>query len=246
MFGLRDADTNLLRRYPSTVPSQILRIGLLGVTLLAPYTAWAQHAPTASVTIHVTDPIGTPIPGVQIQLVPAPDPASTKLETDLQGNLSLNLKPGGYALVVSDPGFKIWSERIYVAAPDGEATASQLFPVTLKIGAAGFPGIYQKGWLVLNAAYMMDTVGNRSAKKEIAMIKVAAPNMALQVIDWAMQVHGGGGVSEDFPLAAAYAGARTLRFADGPDEVHREQIGKLELSRYRPSVDKPVTAAPKP
>jgi acyl-CoA dehydrogenase len=93
--------------------------------------------------------------------------------------------------------------------------------------------IDQARWLVLNAAYMMDTVGNRAAKKEIAMIKVAAPNMACQVIDWAMQVHGGGGVSGDFPLAAAYAGARTLRFADGPDEVHREQIGKMELSRHR-------------
>ena len=93
--------------------------------------------------------------------------------------------------------------------------------------------IDQARWLVLNAAYMMDTVGNRAAKKEIAMIKVAAPNMACQVIDWAIQVHGGGGVSDDFPLAAAYAAARTLRFADGPDEVHREQIGKLELGRYR-------------
>jgi len=93
--------------------------------------------------------------------------------------------------------------------------------------------IDQARWLVLNAAYMMDTVGNRAAKKEIAMIKVAAPNMACQVIDWAIQVHGAGGVSDDFPLAAAYAGARTLRFADGPDEVHREQIGKLELARYR-------------
>ena len=95
--------------------------------------------------------------------------------------------------------------------------------------------IDQARWLVLNAAFMMDTVGNRAAKKEIAMIKVAAPNMACQVIDWAIQVHGGGGVSDDFPLAAAYAAARTLRFADGPDEVHREQIGKLELARHRPS-----------
>src|SRR6202451_1103042 len=101
--------------------------------------------------------------------------------------------------------------------------------------------IDQARWLVLNAAYRMDTVGNRAAKKEIAMIKVAAPTMACQVIDWAMQVHGGGGVSDDFPLAAAYAGARPLRFADGPDEVHREQIGKLELSRHRPS----DSAAPK-
>jgi acyl-CoA dehydrogenase len=64
------------------------------------------------------------------------------------------------------------------------------------------------------------------------MIKVAAPNMALQVIDWAMQVHGGAGVSDDFPLAANYAGARTLRFADGPDEVHRNQIAKYELGKH--------------
>ena len=92
--------------------------------------------------------------------------------------------------------------------------------------------IDQARFLVLNAAYMMDTVGNKVAQKEIAMIKVAAPSMACQVIDWAMQVHGGGGVSDDFPLAAAYAHARTLRFADGPDEVHRNQIGKMELARY--------------
>ena len=93
--------------------------------------------------------------------------------------------------------------------------------------------IDQTRWLVLNAAYMMDTVGNRAAKAEIAMIKVAAPSMTLKVLDWAIQMHGGGGVSDDFPLAALWAGARTLRLADGPDEVHREQIGKLELGRYR-------------
>jgi acyl-CoA dehydrogenase len=83
--------------------------------------------------------------------------------------------------------------------------------------------------MVLNAAWKMDTVGNKAAKKEIAMIKVFAPNVALQVIDWAIQVHGGGGVSDDFGLAEAYAHARTLRFADGPDEVHRNQIAKIEL-----------------
>jgi acyl-CoA dehydrogenase len=94
--------------------------------------------------------------------------------------------------------------------------------------------IDQARWLVLNAAYRMDTVGNREAKQEIAMIKVAAPEMACRVIDWAIQLHGGGGVSDDFPLAAAYAAARTLRLADGPDEVHRQQIGKLELARHRP------------
>ncbi len=92
--------------------------------------------------------------------------------------------------------------------------------------------IDQARLLTLNAAYMMDTVGNKVAKKEIAMIKVAAPTMACQVIDWAIQAHGGGGVSEDFGLAYAYSLARYLRLADGPDEVHQNQIGKLELSKY--------------
>ena len=83
--------------------------------------------------------------------------------------------------------------------------------------------------LTLKAAYVMDTAGNKVARKEIAMIKVAAPNMACKVIDWAIQAHGGGGVSDDFGLAMAYAHARTLRLADGPDEVHRNQIARIEL-----------------
>jgi acyl-CoA dehydrogenase len=107
--------------------------------------------------------------------------------------------------------------------------------VTLERIAEARIEIDQARWLVLNAAYMMDTVGNRAAKKEIAMIKVAAPNMACRVLEWAIQLHGGAGVSQDFPLAHAYAAARSLRLADGPDEVHRAQIGKLELSRYRSS-----------
>jgi acyl-CoA dehydrogenase len=86
--------------------------------------------------------------------------------------------------------------------------------------------------LTLKAAWMMDVAGNKAAKAEIAMIKVVAPNMACQVIDWAMQVHGGGGVSGDFPLAYHYAAARTLRFADGPDEVHRNAIAKMELGKH--------------
>jgi acyl-CoA dehydrogenase len=106
--------------------------------------------------------------------------------------------------------------------------------VTLERIAESRIMIDQVRWLVLNAAYMMDTVGNRAAKAEIAMIKVAAPNMTLKVLDWAIQMHGGGGVSDDYPLAALWAGTRTLRFADGPDEVHRDAIAKLELSRYRP------------
>jgi acyl-CoA dehydrogenase len=86
--------------------------------------------------------------------------------------------------------------------------------------------------LVLNAAYRMDTVGNKTARGEIAMIKVLAPNVACKVLDWAIQAHGGGGMSDDFPLAYLYAHARTLRFADGPDEVHRNAIAKLELSKH--------------
>jgi len=105
--------------------------------------------------------------------------------------------------------------------------------------------IDQARLLVLRAAYMMDTVGNKVAKQEIALIKVVVPNMTLQVLDWAIQAHGAGGVSNDFPLAKLWAGQRTLRLADGPDEVHRNAIAKLELARHvpRPSVevDMPVT-----
>jgi len=86
--------------------------------------------------------------------------------------------------------------------------------------------------LVLKAAWMMDTVGNKGARKEIAMIKVAAPAMALRVLDRAIQVFGAAGLSADFPLASFYADSRTLRFADGPDEVHRNQIGRLELREH--------------
>jgi acyl-CoA dehydrogenase len=92
--------------------------------------------------------------------------------------------------------------------------------------------IEQARLLTLKAAFMMDTVGNKEAKAEIAMIKVIAPNMAQQVLDWAIQAHGGGGVCQDFPLSWMYALNRTLRLADGPDEVHRGQIARLELKKY--------------
>ncbi|HLA77961.1 MAG TPA: acyl-CoA dehydrogenase family protein [Vicinamibacteria bacterium] len=117
-------------------------------------------------------------------------------------------------------------QRVAFGRPIAEQT------VTLERIAESRILIDQARLLVLNAAYLMDTVGNKGAAKEIAMIKVAAPNMACRVIDWAIQAHGGAGVSDEF-LAHAYAGARTLRIADGPDEVHRNHIGKLELRRYR-------------
>ena len=92
--------------------------------------------------------------------------------------------------------------------------------------------IEQARLLVLKAAYMMDTVGNKVAKKEIAMIKVVAPNVACEVVDQAIQLFGGAGVSDDFGLGWLYANSRTLRIADGPDEVHRNHVGKLELARF--------------
>lgn len=105
--------------------------------------------------------------------------------------------------------------------------------------------IDQARLLTLRAAYMMDTVGNKVAKADIAMIKIVAPTMALKVIDWAIQVHGGMGVSDDTPLAYMWAGQRTLRFADGPDEVHRNALAKLELSRHMTlpagATDVPIT-----
>jgi acyl-CoA dehydrogenase len=117
-------------------------------------------------------------------------------------------------------------ERVAFGKPVAEQS------VTLERIAESRIAIDQVRLLVLRAAYLMDTVGNKEARAEIAMIKVAAPNMALKVIDWAIQAHGGAGVCDDFGLAYAYAAARTLRLADGPDEVHRNQIGKLELRKY--------------
>jgi acyl-CoA dehydrogenase len=86
--------------------------------------------------------------------------------------------------------------------------------------------------LTLKAAYMMDTVGNKVAQAEIAMIKVLAPTVAQDVLDWAIQAHGAAGVSDEFPLAYQWAANRSLRLADGPDEVHRNAVAKLELAKY--------------
>ena len=121
-------------------------------------------------------------------------------------------------------------KRVKSRVAFGKPIAEQT--VTLERIAESRIAIEQARLLTLKAAYMMDTVGNKVARKEIAMIKVAAPNMAQKVVDWAIQAHGAAGVSDDFFLARAYANTRTLRLADGPDEVHRNQIGKLELREH--------------
>jgi acyl-CoA dehydrogenase len=115
----------------------------------------------------------------------------------------------------------------------GKPVAEQT--VTLERIAEARIQIEQARLLTLKAAYMMDTVGNKTARAEIAMIKIAVPNMACRVIDWAMQAFGAAGLTNDFGLAAAYATARLLRIADGPDEVHRNQLARLELRRQRES-----------
>jgi acyl-CoA dehydrogenase len=115
--------------------------------------------------------------------------------------------------------------------PFGKPLSEQT--VTLERIAEARILIEQSRLLTLKAAWMMDTVGNKIAKSEIAMIKVAAPQMACRIIDWAIQAFGGAGTNDDYFLGAAYATARLLRLADGPDEVHRNQIGRIELKRLK-------------
>ncbi len=130
----------------------------------------------------------------------------------------------------AERALELMCKRASARVAFGKPIAAQT--VTLERIAESRILIDQSRLLTLMAADRMDKVGNKLAAREIAMIKVAAPQMASRVIDWAMQVHGAGGLSDDFPLAYAYAWARILRLADGPDEVHRNQIGKLELARH--------------
>jgi acyl-CoA dehydrogenase len=131
---------------------------------------------------------------------------------------------------LAERSLELMCRRVKSRVAFGKPLAEQ--GVTLERIAESRILIDQARLLTLRAAWMMDTVGNKEARAEIAMIKVAAPNMACKVIDWAIQAHGGAGVSQDFVLANYYAHARKIRFADGPDEVHRYQIGRLELRKY--------------
>ncbi|MCV2352722.1 acyl-CoA dehydrogenase family protein [Paucibacter sp. B2R-40] len=130
----------------------------------------------------------------------------------------------------AERALQLMCERAIARVAFGKTIAQQT--VTQERIAEARCSIEQARLLTLKAAYMMDTVGNKGARAEIAMIKIVAPNMALKVIDWAIQVYGGMGVSDDTPLAMMWAHQRTLRLADGPDEVHRNSLAKLELARY--------------
>jgi len=130
----------------------------------------------------------------------------------------------------AERALQLLCERAIARTAFGKTIAQQT--VTQERIAESRCAIEQARLLTLKAAYMMDTVGNKVAKAEIAMIKIVAPNMALKIIDWAIQVYGGAGVSDDTPLAYMWAMQRTLRLADGPDEVHRNSLAKLELARH--------------
>ncbi|MCY7305275.1 MAG: acyl-CoA dehydrogenase family protein [Rhodoferax sp.] len=143
---------------------------------------------------------------------------------------------------VAERALELMCKRASSRVAFGKTVASQT--VTQERIAEARCKIDMARLLTLKAAWLMDVAGNKVAKNEIAMIKVVAPSMACQVIDWAMQAHGGAGMCDDFPLAFAYAQARTLRFADGPDEVHRNAIAKMELGKYAAKpreVEMPIT-----
>ncbi len=134
---------------------------------------------------------------------------------------------------VAERALEKMCRRAQSRSPFGKPLSEQT--VTLERIAESRIMIEQARLLTLKAAYMMDTVGNKEARLDIALIKVAATTMACKILDWAIQLHGGGGMSDDFGLAYAYARTRALRLADGPDEVHRNQIGRLELRKHRDS-----------
>jgi acyl-CoA dehydrogenase len=133
---------------------------------------------------------------------------------------------------IAERALKLMCERAVSRTAFGKTIAQQT--VTQERIAEARCMIDQARLLTLHAAWKMDAAGNKSAKAEIAMIKVVAPQMACQIIDWAMQVHGGAGMCQDTPLAYFYTLSRTLRFADGPDEVHRNAIAKLEIGKLMP------------
>jgi acyl-CoA dehydrogenase len=136
------------------------------------------------------------------------------------------------AIGMAERALEMTCKRALSRRPFGKPLADQ--GVMIERIAEARIKIDQARLLVLHAAWRMDEVGNKAARREIAEIKVAVPAMACHVIDMAIQAHGAAGVTEDFALAGMYKIARTLRIVDGPDEVHRHQLGRLELAKYKP------------
>ena len=136
------------------------------------------------------------------------------------------------AIGLAERALEMTCKRALSRRPFGKPLADQ--GVMIERIAESRIRIDQSRLLVMHAAWRMDEVGNKEARREIAEIKVAVPAMACEVIDWAIQAHGAAGVTSDFGLAAMYKNARTLRIVDGPDEVHRHQLGRLELAKYKP------------
>ncbi len=134
---------------------------------------------------------------------------------------------------LAERALEMMCKRSLERHPFGKPLADQ--GVTMERIANSRIMIDQCRLLVFHAAWKMDTVGNKAARREIAEIKVSIPNMACQVLDWAVQMFGAAGVSSDFGLGKMYAGARTMRLVDGPDEVHRYQLGRMELAKYKPA-----------
>ncbi len=145
---------------------------------------------------------------------------------------------------MAERALEMTCKRVLSRRPFGKPLADQ--GVIVERVAKSRILIDQARLLTLHAAWRMDTVGNKAARAEIAEIKVAAPEMACQVIDWAIQAHGGAGVTEDFGLAYMFKIARTLRIVDGPDEVHRFQLGRMELAKYKPAGNAAAVPPPAP
>jgi acyl-CoA dehydrogenase len=139
------------------------------------------------------------------------------------------------AIGMAERAFDLMCERAHARTTFGKPLARQ--GVIREWIAESRIEIEQARLLVLKTAWLMDKAGSKGARIEISAIKVSAPGVAVRVIDRAIQVHGGGGVSNDFPLASMYAHARTLRIADGPDEVHKLSIARRELARYEPQLE---------
>jgi len=217
LMGKTDPDNSSRHRQQSMI---LVRAGLPGIRIVRALQVFGfDDAPHGHMEVELKD-VRVPASNILLGEGRGFEIAQGRLGP---GRIHHCMRLIGQAEVALEKMCRRATQRVAFGRPvaDQGVTRERIAEARIMIDSARF--------LVLHAAWKMDTVGNKIAKKEIAMIKVLAPTMACQVIDWAMQVHGGGGVCQDFGLASSYAHARTLRFADGPDEVHRNAVAKMEL-----------------